>query len=183
MPMIYVQHLLVGSESSLVNLLWSGAAIWRYRSVSIFGQIPVILAWRHQTIAKISVDFSSVRFYGIQLRAISQWVPKLLLWNVSKTEDFLMGLLVMARQSIRLPLVPHICIGEMCQHCFRKWRAACSAPSHYPNQSWVIINWTLWNKIWWNLNRNKKMFILENASENVVCEIAAILCRVRGDKS
>ena len=40
-----------------------------------------------------------------------------------------------------LPLVLHICVSELGQHWFR------SAPSHYLNQRWLIINWTLHNKL------------------------------------
>ena len=40
-----------------------------------------------------------------------------------------------------------------------------------------IVNWTLSNKIHWNLNRNSFIFIHENASENIVREMAAILSR------
>ena len=35
------------------------------------------------------------------------------------------------------------------------------------------------NKLQWNFNQNKKLFIHENASENTVCEMAAILSRGR----
>ena len=38
-----------------------------------------------------------------------------------------------------LPLVPYIC--------------------HYLNQCWLIINWTLRNKLQWNSNQNTKYFI------------------------
>ena len=34
---------------------------------------------------------------------------------------------------------------------------------------------TFEKKLQWNLDQNTKSFIIENASENVVCEIAAIL--------
>ena len=50
-----------------------------------------------------------------------------------------------------LPLVPHICIIESGQHWFRWWLVAYSAPSHYLNQYWVIVNWTLWNNLQWIL--------------------------------
>ena len=48
-------------------------------------------------------------------------------------------------------------------------------PSHYLNQCWNIVNWTLGNKIQWNLNRNSYIFIQENTFENVVWKMAAIL--------
>ena len=36
-----------------------------------------------------------------------------------------------------------------------------------------IVNWTLGNKLQWNSNQNTKLFIHENAFENIVCEMAA----------
>ena len=47
--------------------------------------------------------------------------------------------------------------------------------SHYLNQCWIIVNWTLRNKLQWNLNPNSNVFIQENAFESVVCETVAIL--------
>ena len=56
-------------------------------------------------------------------------------------------------------------------------------PSHYLNQCWDIVNWTLRKKLQWNINRNSNSFIQENAFENVVCEMAAILPRPQWVKS
>ena len=50
-------------------------------------------------------------------------------------------------------------------------------PSHYLNQCWNIVNWTLRNKRHWNLNQNLYIFIQENGFENVVWKMAAILSR------
>ena len=47
-------------------------------------------------------------------------------------------------------------------------------PSHYLNQCWNIVNWTLGNKLQWNFNQNSNIFIQENAFENGVCEMASI---------
>ena len=52
-----------------------------------------------------------------------------------------------------------------------------SAPSHYLNQCWYIVNWTLRNKLQWNFNRNSNIFFQKNALENVVCLIASISSR------
>ena len=60
---------------------------------------------------------------------------------------------------------------------FRLWLVAWPAPSHYLNQWWDVVNWTLWNKLQWNFNRNSNIFIQENAFESVVCKIAGILSR------
>ena len=73
-----------------------------------------------------------------------------------------------------LPLVSHICVSELGQHWFKWWLVAYSAPSHYLSQCWVIVDWTLRNKLQWNFNQNTKRFIHENASENIVCEMVAI---------
>ena len=51
--------------------------------------------------------------------------------------------------------------------------------SHYLNQCWFIVNWTLRNKFQWKLIWNSNFFIQENAFENVICEMATILSRGR----
>ena len=76
-----------------------------------------------------------------------------------------------------LPLEPHTCVSESSQHWFRYWLVAYSAPSHYLNQCWVIVNWTLREQSSVKLQPKCKLFIDENASENIVCEKAAILSR------
>ena len=44
------------------------------------------------------------------------------------------------------------------------------------NDQWKdIVNWALRNKIQWNLNQSSYIFIQDNAFENVVCSMAAIL--------
>ena len=76
-----------------------------------------------------------------------------------------------------LHLVPHICVSELYQHWFRQWLVACSAPSHSLNQCWGIVNWTIGNKLQWNSIKNSNILIQENAFEDVVREMAAILSR------
>ena len=63
---------------------------------------------------------------------------------------------------------------ESGQQWFRKWLVAYSAPSHYLNQIWVIVNWTLRNTLLWNFNQDTKLFIHENTYENIICEMTAI---------
>ena len=43
----------------------------------------------------------------------------------------------------------------------------------------LVVNWTLRNKLQWNLNQNTWLFIHQNASEDAVCKMAAILSRGR----
>ena len=47
--------------------------------------------------------------------------------------------------------------------------------SHHLIECWNITNWTLTNKFQWNFNQNSYIFIEENAFENIVCKMAAIL--------
>ena len=64
-------------------------------------------------------------------------------------------------------------------HWFRQWLVAWSLPNHYLNQCWNIVSWTFGNKLQWNLNQNSYIFIQENAFENVVWKMAAILSRLQ----
>ena len=43
----------------------------------------------------------------------------------------------------------------------------------------LLSIWTIKNKLQWNFDQNTKLFIHENASENIVCEKGAILSRGR----
>ena len=74
-----------------------------------------------------------------------------------------------------LSLVSHICVNGMVEHWFRWWFVACSAPSHYLNQCWFTIDWTIRNKIRCNSNQNTTIFIHKNASENIIYDTTAIL--------
>ena len=63
------------------------------------------------------------------------------------------------------PNAPSTCSepgGKQWQHSIRGWR-----------------NWTPGNKLKWNFNQKTKLFIHENASENILCEMVAILWRGR----
>ena len=46
----------------------------------------------------------------------------------------------------------------------------CAKPLSKPR---AIVNWTIRNKLQWNFDHNRKLFI--HASENVICEMAVIL--------
>ena len=46
---------------------------------------------------------------------------------------------------------------------------------HYNEHVPFFVNWNLMNKLQWNCYEEKKLFIHENASENIICEMAAIL--------
>ena len=42
-------------------------------------------------------------------------------------------------------------------------------PSHNLNQWWLIVDWTLKNKLQWDLNQSTTHFIQENELENAIC--------------
>ena len=75
------------------------------------------------------------------------------------------------------PGAAYLRVRESGQHWFSYWLVAYSAPRHYLNQCWANVNWTHRNKLQWNFTQNTKLSIHENASENIVCEMAAILSR------
>ena len=56
-------------------------------------------------------------------------------------------------------------------------------PSHYLIQCWYVRNWVLGNKLQWNLNKNRKIFIEENALEIMGCKIVATLSQPQFVKS
>ena len=53
--------------------------------------------------------------------------------------------------------------SELGQYWLRKWLNAWAVASHYLNHYLNIANWTIWNKLWCNCNRNQHIFIQENA--------------------
>ena len=58
-----------------------------------------------------------------------------------------------------------------------QWLVNCSVPSHYPNQCWRLLNWTLGNIIQWNLNQKTIIHIEENGFEDVICKMLAIFSK------
>ena len=68
--------------------------------------------------------------------------------------------------------VTHICVSKL---TITGSDDGLSQPNHYLNQCWNIVNWTLTNKLQWNVNRNSYIFIQENVSKNVVCKMADML--------
>ena len=72
----------------------------------------------------------------------------------------------------------HTNMRQLTNHdCLRWWLVVWWATSHYLNQCFNVVNWTLWNKFQWNLYRNLYVFIQENAFENFVWKLVDILSR------
>ena len=78
--------------------------------------------------------------------------------------------------SIRILVTKYRCIA-MHRWIVTPLLVAWTAPSHYLNQCWNIVNWALGNKLQWNFNRNSNIFIEENTFENVVCKMLLISSR------
>ena len=64
---------------------------------------------------------------------------------------------------------------EINHHWFRQWLVAWLAPSHFLNQCWNIVNWTIRNKLQWNFNRSSNICVQENVFESAVWEMVSIL--------
>ena len=58
--------------------------------------------------------------------------------------------------------VMHMCVSTTNQHC--------SAPSHYLNQSWHVVNWLSGNIFQWNITWKSKTFIQGTTLENIYCQ-------------
>ena len=67
----------------------------------------------------------------------------------------------------------HICVSKLTVIGSPDHRQAI----HYLKQRWNIVNWTRRNRFHWNVKWNELIFIQENAFENVVWKMAAILSR------
>ena len=70
--------------------------------------------------------------------------------------------------------MPNICVGELGQYYCMLSVVACQAPSHYLNRCWLNVNWAFRDKLKWNSNGNTKLFIHNNAFENVFAKMAAV---------
>ena len=62
-------------------------------------------------------------------------------------------------------------------------RLFCAKPLSEPMLEYCHLNGTIRNTLQWNFNHNTKLVIHKNASENIVCEMAAILSRGRWVKT
>ena len=65
------------------------------------------------------------------------------------------------RKLTRWGRVTHICVGKLTIIGSDNGLSP-GRYSHYLNQCWNIVNWTLRNKFQWNFNRNSNIFIYEN---------------------
>ena len=63
------------------------------------------------------------------------------------------------------------------RHCHGTGPLLAQATSHYTNLSWLIVNWTLRNKLQRNLRPHSSVFFEENAFRNIVCKMAPTLSR------
>ena len=106
-------------------------------------------------------------------------------WHTSpKSSHRIIGILT--KSSFRRAPIHYIMINSSPPSAayMREWMGsalvqimACAywTPSHFLNQRWVIVNWILKNKFQWKFNQSAKHFVHENASDNIICEMAAIL--------
>ena len=67
--------------------------------------------------------------------------------------------------------------GRVTHICVSKLSILGSDKSHYLKQCWIMINWTLRNKLQWHFNTNSNIFIKENPFQKVVWKITSILSR------
>ena len=76
--------------------------------------------------------------------------------------------------NLLMPSDTHMC--QKTNHHWFRWKfVAWLVPSHYLNQCWNIDNWTIGNKLQWNLNRNSYILIKQNAFKDVIRKMVTIL--------
>ena len=68
----------------------------------------------------------------------------------------------------------YICVNH---HWFNNGLSPGAIVKHYPNQCWLVINWTNKDNFQWNLNPYIKCFFPANVFENFVCNMPTILFR------
>ena len=136
-----------------------------------------------------TIEYRSYHFWKLRWQSSSNpssWKMKIFIVNIMPAEvqacmgadlpQAFPGIFWFQRQKgLTLPST----VSEPGQHWFEQWIVAYSVPSHYLNQWWFIVNWTLRNELRWNFNQNIIFFIHKNASESIVCEMVAILSRGR----
>ena len=75
-----------------------------------------------------------------------------------------------------LEWMTYISVIKLGHHWLRLVFVVCWVLNYYLNQCWLIVNWTLRNKLQC-FNQNKVIFIQRNALQSVVCKMVAILFR------
>ena len=106
-------------------------------------------------------------------------------WHFSK--NILNSIFLNKNQSlirILLEFVPKSPIdNKSTLYRFEQWLVACSMLNHYLNQCWPIVILTLKNTFLSNLNQNSTIFVKENAFQNGICKLTAILLKPQCVKS
>ena len=145
-----------------------GAKIW-VNIGSSNGLLPDGITWTN-------VDLSSLRSSDVNLMAISFEISQPSVTKISLKIIFLRVYWNFpgANELTHWGRVTHICVSKL---AIIDSDNAWSAPSHYLNQCWNIVNWSLGNKNQWNFNRNSYIFIQQNPFETVVWKMASILSR------
>ena len=105
------------------------------------------------------------------------WLKFVVSWAEFWYVDIFLGRLIIIIKLTHWGRMTHICVSKQTNIGSDNGLSPWLAPSHYLNQCWNIVNWTLRNKLQWNPNWNSCTFIQENALEDVVWKMAAILPR------
>ena len=167
--MYILRYLFAGFARASINTASWNTGIWCWRKHS----------WRCHDMKTLSALFA-LQFHDWKMRLIHMF--RSLRWEWLYFDltfiEFQKGRLFILSIDNKPALVQLKLISPKCRiYASVNRLVTYSATRHYLNQRRVIVNCTLKNKLQWNLNRNTKLFIHENAFENVVCEMTAILSR------
>ena len=124
------------------------AIIWTNAGILLIGPLRTNLS-------EILIKILIFPFKKMRLKVSAKWWP------------FCLGLNVLTHCALERPHG----ISKKGQHYLRYWLVACSAPSHYLNQCWHIVNRTPRSKIQWYFEQNT-MF----SSEKMLLIMLSVRC-------
>ena len=138
-----VQQIVLSSKKETTNFLIAGP-LW-----GVIHRWPVVSPLNWPLISKAICDFMSWRHHRTSIangpfRAIHQCN-----FNIIKR----CSAICQHEQTLtRRVRVTHLCSSELCHHWFKQWFVACSVQCHYLNQWWLLVIWTLRNKVSMNFS-------------------------------
>ena len=93
-------------------------------------------------------------------------LTKMTLYNLDKNSSDVLGISTAVSEmfwNLYYHLNCHFIMVWIVELLLRFWNRylvrADSAPIHYRNQCWSVVNWTIGKKLQWNFNRNSNIFI------------------------
>ena len=92
--------------------------------------------WLHIELHIFHTEWMCILLPGCWMNKIHVISPYVMWVGISWS----MGYVMFFSALTHLPLVPHICVNELCQHWSKRWLVACTTPSHWFNQCYRSLS-------------------------------------------